>query len=431
LRLKNSYVVTIGVMLFVCLCPQQVWMKALYKLWSPTVAYCLDDAAYGRTTHTDSWLTSWAGAQIPIYEYSVSYYGNGILQENYQEYAQIMMQENRQEESEQTRMTANTEAEKTLTPEEVPLSEEYPKEETLLQMEQELPEGERLNEEDSDFFIEDGNRPQEISYAKNLLHTSPKTKLDYTAYYDTEKLLEDFYTIDASTKLQEALSVEKMLQKDLTLELKSDAPQILIYHTHSQEGYINSFPGSMDSSVVGAGEILATILREEYGYQVLHYKEQFDVQARDYAYSYALPAIEQILKDTPSIEVVIDLHRDAVAEDRKLITNIDGYDMAQIMFFNGLSYHKDIGQIAYLPNPYLEDNLAFSFQMQMACESYYPGLARKIYLKGYRYNMHVKPRTLLIELGAQTNTFQEAVSSLAPLARCLHVVLSGKLDKEI
>ena len=97
------------------------------------------------------------------------------------------------------------------------------------------------------------------------------------------------------------------------------------------------------------------------------------------------------------------------------------------MFFNGLSRVKDVGEIAYLPNPYLQDNLAFSFQMQIAGETYYPGLTRKIYLKGYRYNMHLKPRSLLIELGAQNNTVQEAVNACVPIARILNEVLTGNL----
>ena len=202
-----------------------------------------------------------------------------------------------------------------------------------------------------------------------------------------------------------------------------DGPQILIYHTHSQEGYADSAPGNLDTTVVGVGEYLTQILREKYGMNVLHHTGTYDVNDRDHAYSNAEPAIEQILRENPSIEVVIDLHRDGVAEGTRLVTEVDGTRMASIMFFNGLSRTTALGDISYLKNPYIQDNLAFSFQMQLKAAEYYPGLARPIYLKGYRYNMHVKPKSLLIEVGAQTNTLQEAKNAMVPLADVLHRVI--------
>ena len=95
------------------------------------------------------------------------------------------------------------------------------------------------------------------------------------------------------------------------------------------------------------------------------------------------------------------------------------------MFFNGLSRTRKHGDIDYLPNENIGMNLAFSFQMQALCNEYYPGLTRRIYLKGYRYNMHLKPRYLLIEMGAQTNTYEECYNACIPLANMLDTELSG------
>ena len=133
-----------------------------------------------------------------------------------------------------------------------------------------------------------------------------------------------------------------------------------------------------------------------------------------------------MLAEYPSVEVVIDLHRDAVAEETKLVSEQNGKQAAQVMFFNGLSRTKKQGDIGYLENPYIDDNLAFSFQMQVLCNEYYPGLARRIYLKGYRYNMHLKPKTLLIELGAQTNTCEEVRNALDIVAHALSMCLGGE-----
>ena len=244
-----------------------------------------------------------------------------------------------------------------------------------------------------------------------------------------EMLVKAFYAVDSTTKAgEELLQVDKLLSKDMRMKGNANEPQILIYHTHSQEAFADSVAGDESTTIVGVGEYLAAILREKYGYNVLHHTDSYDTESRDYAYSNSLPAIEQLLADNPSIEVVIDLHRDAMPADRRLVVDIQGRPTAQFMFFNGLSRTKK-GNIEYLENPYLTDNLAFSFQMQAACNEYYPGLARRIYLKAYRYNMHLCPKTLLIELGAQNNTVEEIRNACDPLAHVLDLVLSGEEPK--
>lgn len=244
---------------------------------------------------------------------------------------------------------------------------------------------------------------------------------------DYETLVEQFYTIDTSTMAgTEQLNIQSLMGQDMTIDKGGDGPQILIYHTHSQEAFVDSAPGDTEDTIVGVGEHLAEILREEYGYQVLHHTGQYDADSRDDAYGKALPALKEILAANPTIEVVIDLHRDQMPEETKLVVDLDGRPTARFMFFNGLSRTKQSGEIDYLQNDNIEENLAMSFQMQLKCEEYYPGLTRKIYLKGYRYNMHLCPRTLLVELGAQNNTVEEAMNACEPLAHVLDMVLSGE-----
>lgn len=244
---------------------------------------------------------------------------------------------------------------------------------------------------------------------------------------DFDYLLQKCYVVDKTTTITpQQLNASELLAKDCTLKGDASKPQILIYHTHSQEGYSDSVEGDEYTSVVGVGDVLTDILTRKYGYQVIHHKGQYDVNDRDHAYSNAAPAIQEILAENPSIEVVIDLHRDGVPEGTRLVTEENGTPMAQIMFFNGLSRTTAVGDIDYLYNPYIEDNLAFSLKMQLAAMNTYPGFSRHIYLKGYRYNMHFCPKSLLVEVGAQTNTVQEAKNAMVPLADILHQVLSGK-----
>ena len=247
---------------------------------------------------------------------------------------------------------------------------------------------------------------------------------------DFKNLIGQFYSVDSTTTVgAQQLNADALLGKNMSLTTDNSKPQILIYHTHASEEYVDSTTGDFSTTVVGVGEHLADILKEEYGYNVIHDTGVYDT-VRAKAYNVAAPAVEQILKDNPSIEVVIDLHRDQVQEGSKLVMNLNGVPTARFMFFNGLSRTKETGDIDYLYNPYIADNLAFAFQMQVACNEYYPGITRKIYLKGYRYNMHYRAKSLLIELGAQTNTLEEAMRACDPIAHTLYMVLNGEEPSE-
>ena len=249
-------------------------------------------------------------------------------------------------------------------------------------------------------------------------------EIDIEKLKDVACLKKTFYQVDSSTSISaDKLDVEKLLGADLSIQEDVDGPQILIYHTHSQEGYSDSVKGDESTTVIGVGDYLAQILEEEYGFKVLHHKGKYDVNDRDHAYSNAESKIKKIIKEHPSIQLVIDLHRDGVLEGTRLVTDIDGKKIAQIMFFNGLSYTNSVGEIEYLKNPYIDTQLAMSFQMQFKAAEYYPGLTRRIYLKGYRYNMHVCPKTMLVEVGAQTNTLEEAKNAMIPLANVISKVI--------
>lgn len=242
---------------------------------------------------------------------------------------------------------------------------------------------------------------------------------------DYEFVMEHFYTVDASTSPVALKEPDKLLATDCTVDKSKEGPQILIYHTHSQEAFADSVSGDTTTTIMGAGARLAELLREEYGYSVYHHTGTYDVNSRDDAYAVAAPAIEEILNEYPQIQVIIDLHRDGVAENRHLVQEVQGIPMAQFMFFNGLSYSNKSGDLDYLPNEHLAENLALSLKMGIAANEYYPGLVRNNYLNAYRYNMHYRAKTLLIELGAQTNTVEEIMNSCEPLAHVLDMVLSG------
>ena len=259
---------------------------------------------------------------------------------------------------------------------------------------------------------------------------APLTDISLEQFQDFDFVLNNFFTVDSTTSItSEQMNAPELVQMDLRMQTGNDQPQILIYHTHSQEEFIDSVPGDASTTIVGVGDYLTKILKENYGYNVLHVTDTFDIVDgkldRNQAYNYAQERISQVLEENPSIEVIIDLHRDGVADNQRLVTEVNGKQTAKVMFFNGLSRTKQNGEISYLPNPYIQDNLAFSLQMMLACEKYYPDFARTIYLRGYRYNLHLRPKTLLVECGAQTNTVEEEMNAMEPLADVLNKVLTG------
>lgn len=253
--------------------------------------------------------------------------------------------------------------------------------------------------------------------------------LDEYQTWSVEQLLSRCYTVDATTSTQSIdWDVGSLCEPVLFDKSSEEGYQILIYHTHGREEYASDEEGTQ-LGVMEVGTYLTEILEQEYGYRVLHLKEYFDDVSRDSAYSNALPVLEDILEEHPEIQVMIDLHRDEVTGEMNITKEIDGHEAARFMFFHGLSYTNERGRLENLPNPYLAESMAFSFQLQAAAEALYPGITRKTYLKGYRYNMHLRPASLLIELGAQNTTGKQALDSCVLLAKALDVVLCYSISR--
>ena len=254
-----------------------------------------------------------------------------------------------------------------------------------------------------------------------------RTEGDQEAEFET--LLNRYFSMDAATTIDSSRLNNSLLDLDLTLDTEKEDPQILIYHSHSQEGFVDTVEGDDTTTIVGVGDYLAKLLTETYGYQVIHDRGVYDlvdgVLDRNVAYDYSGAAVEQWLSQYPQIQVIIDLHRDGV-DGKKFVVQENGKPTANLMFILGMSRTADQQDISYLPNPYIKENMAFALQIQERAEIAAPGLMRNIYLMAYRFNLHYRPRSMLLEAGTQLNTLEEEKNAMEVFAGILDAELKGR-----
>ncbi|MCL2855754.1 MAG: stage II sporulation protein P [Defluviitaleaceae bacterium] len=242
------------------------------------------------------------------------------------------------------------------------------------------------------------------------------------------------YIVDPRTVfVPEMFDVDTMLTTDLRANpanLGGNDPVVLIFHTHTTEMFADSNPYDMFTGIVGVGAYLTQLLNDA-GIPTMHYYRRFDmVDGQSHilgAYERQEPYIRRILEENPTIEIVIDIHRDGLPETSpRLVTDINGKPTARLMFVNGLSTRNVNGvavPITHLPNPHLPTNLAFSLQMQLALNEAHPTLNRRIYLNAFRFSTHFMPKSLFVEVGDQRSTLREALNAMYPLANALVEIL--------
>lgn len=217
----------------------------------------------------------------------------------------------------------------------------------------------------------------------------------------------------------EALAQAAEELPELNIEFNSEEPQVLIVHTHTTESYEpyqrsyydSSFPfRTRDPShnMVRVGEVLAQRLAE-HGISVLHDGTVHDYPAYTGAYDRSEATIRAALEQYPSIRVIIDLHRDAIANPdgsrTAPVAEINGKSAAQFMIIAGC----DDGRFGNMPE-YME-NFRLACLIQSSAEALYPGLARPILFDYRNYNQHISTGSLLIEIGSHANSLDEAVYS--------------------
>lgn len=230
------------------------------------------------------------------------------------------------------------------------------------------------------------------------------------------------------------VNIKSLLEAKLSFIIaKNSEPQVLILHTHATETFMaadsdyytedfNSRTTDNSKNMVKIGTVVAEKLNNA-GIKALHSTTQHDHPKYSGSYTRAAETITSYLEKYPSIKVVIDLHRDAISTDNgdktKLVTEINGKKAAQVMLVMG----SGTGGVANFPN--WKENLKLALKLQQTFETKYPTLARPLSLMSKNYNESLTNGSMLIEIGTDANSLDEALYSAEMVGDCLVNLLNN------
>lgn len=244
----------------------------------------------------------------------------------------------------------------------------------------------------------------------------------------------DVETIKFKNNSGKKYDAAELVTQPLQWDLTAGKPAVLILHTHTTESYTRvegeDYKESSafrtlaeDYNMLSVGAHLTELL-EAGGITVIHDRELHDYPSYNGSYSHARKALTRMLKEYPSVCLVLDLHRDASADlnnQMRTRATVAGKPSAQIMFVVGT------GSTA-LQNPHWEENLSLALKLQAQLERLAPGICRNVNLRAQRFNQDLHAGTLLVEVGAAGNTREEALTAVEVLAQAILDLAKGTGD---
>ncbi len=250
--------------------------------------------------------------------------------------------------------------------------------------------------------------------------------------YKNDGVTDKFGLVRVKNVNKTKISIEKKLKEKADLSVSKEKPSVLIFHTHTTETYqildrgfyeegFMTRSNNPSQNMLRVGKAICEQL-EKAGYKVIHDTAVYDGKYSG-AYSRSRKGVEEYLKKYPSIQVVLDIHRDAIQQTNgtkiKPTAEIDGKKAAQLMIISGCQ--EEGNGITNLPD--WEKNLTFALQLQNKLEELFEGITRPLYFCPRSYNMNLTHCSLLIEVGSDSNTLEEAVYSGKCLGRAVAEIL--------
>ena len=312
---------------------------------------------------------------------------------------------------------------------------------------------------DGKYLLETGTAP-DTTAAPATAETAPAPAAiaevkpgarDKSGYYDTnaDHSGEEMYDIEERTIGADGVKIgggyvknstgvdvdfQALLDAPLpfTVQPNAKTPQVLIYHTHTGEAYMDedadhfyesfySRTNNNDFNVVAVGNVLTEAL-EQRGVSVLHDTTVHD-STYNGSYDRSADTVQNDMENNPSIQVVLDLHRDALGTDDckvKTVFEHNGKKGAQMMILAGCDPDNERGFDNW------EQNLSFALKLQSTAESLYPGMTRPLNFGCFAYNEYICSGSLLIEIGTDANSIDEAEYTANLLAEVISRVVAAR-----
>lgn len=285
---------------------------------------------------------------------------------------------------------------------------------------------------DAGFFDVPEDIRKRIDEAEKTASKDKKDGAIFEKQFKNEGVTDSYGAVKLKNLNKTKISLEKLLSQKADLSVSKDKPSVLIYHTHTTESYqildrdfyAQGYTArSRDTSfnMVRVGEEICAQL-EASGYQCIHDKEIHDLKYTG-AYDHSKKTVIEYLKKYPSIQITLDIHRDAIEQTDgtkiKPTAVINGQKAAQLMIISGCQEQgnpvEDFPDWRY--------NLVFAVQLQNKFETLFPGITRPIFFSPRRYNMNLTRNSLLIEVGSDANTLGEAALSGRMIGKALAELL--------
>lgn len=213
---------------------------------------------------------------------------------------------------------------------------------------------------------------------------------------------------------------EKLINAPLAFESENNKPNVLIVHTHTTESYYETDRNlDENKNMIAIGKVIKEKLSNA-GIAVIHDTTVHDYPSYNNAYTRSAATVKNNISNNPDINIVLDIHRDAVATEDgsklSLVTDINGEKVAQMMFV--------VGTDVQLKHEYWEENLKLALKLQHSANELYPGLMRPINLREQRFNQQLSKGSIIIEVGTNGNTIDEAKRGAELMGDVLVKVLS-------
>ena len=279
-------------------------------------------------------------------------------------------------------------------------------------------------------YLETGRNVRFSAYSGDFARESP------APWIPAERLpafsAEDAALVEVDYDCSLRPELEVLMEQPLDWDLTGEEPSVLILHTHTTESYTQQDEPYVETSdyrtldenynMLSIGDAVAEVL-EEAGIRVIHDREVHDYPSYNGAYIHSRESAEEILSRYPSVQLVLDLHRDALEKNGQQIRPLTpAGDHAQLMMVVGTNVSRQ-------SHENWEKNLALALKLHVQLQRQVPGIMRPLNLRAQRFNQDLNPGWLLVEVGAAGNSRSEALAAARVLGSAVAALACGINEK--